>query len=378
MRYITVGSRALDYFGITRRPPKDFDLWVDSEDHCLEGDISIMPKEIMDLVPTENGYATPDAIYTIKLSHAAYDIFWQKTKNDILWLKEKGCKLIIELYTVLLEHWKGEHGDKDFLSLNKTKEDFFTDNVTYVYDHDYLHKLVAYPDRPIYERVLKDNHQVLVDKSKFEELPFETRVRMFREEITVIAAERWLINPHWSGKISWRKAYGLSLQKTVTALTKGWATEFILMNLEHFVKPDYNYFKYLMKTIEETKEMGIKVQDLNLFQGIADDSGLGLDYTLFLLSGGDTCEIGVWRDHLSYDENKEARDKYLEDLGYEHLEQEGGGEGGSEYCYGVFKLKGIIYKADYNYYSHYGHDYDSIKDSLQIVEAKEKTVTVYE
>ena len=31
-------------------------------------------------------------------------------------------------------------------SLNQTNEDFFDDSVKKVYDHDWLHELVAYPD----------------------------------------------------------------------------------------------------------------------------------------------------------------------------------------------------------------------------------------
>lgn len=257
MTSIIVGSTALAKFSLARGTPKDLDIWTDDESELIDKtDSHLIPREIIQLVPrlVERGgmkrWATPDAIYTIKMSHAEYQIKWQKTKLDILWLKAKGCKLIPELYEALKVHWVTVHGSKEFLSLNKTKDDFFNDNVTYVYPHDDLHELVAYPNRPIYERCLKDNQEVLIDKNKFFAMPFEDQVRMFREEISVIAAERWMINPTWKGKISWYRAYILSLEKTVTRLTKGWASEFILMNLEHFVKPKYEYFEHL---IEELK-----------------------------------------------------------------------------------------------------------------------------
>jgi hypothetical protein len=64
--------------------------------------------------------------------------------------------------------------------------------------------------------------------------------------------------------------------------------------------------------------------------------------------------------------------------GYEHLEQEGGGEGGGEHCYGVFKLRGKIYLAEYSYYSHNGHEYDCIASTLKEVAPVQKTITVYE
>lgn len=68
------------------------------------------------------------------------------------------------------------------------------------------------------------------------------------------------------------------------------------------------------------------------------------------------------------------KDKY----DYEWIEQDGGGEGGSEYCYGVFKLEGKFYKAEYSYYSYKGHDYDGISDTLVEVKPVEKTITVFE
>lgn len=39
---------------------------------------------------------------------------------------------------------------------------------------------------------------------------------------------------------------------------------------------------------------------------------------------------------------------------------------------------GKTYRAEYQYYSHHGHDYDSIEDCIKEVKAVEKMVTVYE
>lgn len=360
---IIVGSVALQSFGMQRREPFDIDYWTDQEDHSLNGDVSIIPSEILKLVPSDKGVATPDAIYTIKCSHATYDIHWDKTKLDILWLKSKGCEIIPDLYKALVEYWKKEHGNKEFLSLKQPKTKFFTDNVTYVYDHDYLHELVAYPNRPVYESVLKDGEEVLIDKDKFFMLPFEQQVRMFKEEVSVIACERFLINPRARGKVSWFKAYRMALRKTVTTLTKGWASEFIIMNLEEFVLPDYRYFKYLINTIEEIKFMSNNV-DMSVFELIYDncDCTGSLEECIGEMCNGDFYPNGC----------------DITNLGYEHLEQEGGGEGGSEYCYGTFKLKGKVYQAEYSYYSYHGYEYDGILDSLKEVVPVEKTIIVYE
>lgn len=60
----------------------------------------------------------------------------------------------------------------------------------------------------------------------------------------------------------------------------------------------------------------------------------------------------------------------------EHIEQEGGGEGGGEYCYTVLKLGNNFYKVEYNYYSHQGYDTDCA--ALYEVTPKQQTITVYE
>lgn len=252
---IIVGSTALEHFGLSRRKANDIDYWLSEGEAFPEGTDSVyIPEYILNLVPVEESnkvaYAVPDAIYTIKLSHLIYPIFFQKHKLDVLFLKAKGCKIIPELYEALKEYWKEIHGNKSFLSLNQNKEQFFTDNVDYRYDHDFLHQLVAYPNRPMYERCLKDGQEVLIDKDKFFSMPFEDQIRMFREEIAVISMERWLINPYWKGKISWYKAHMLSLEKTVTTLTKGYASYFLVENIEHFVKPDYSHVEHLMEVLE--------------------------------------------------------------------------------------------------------------------------------
>lgn len=79
-----------------------------------------------------------------------------------------------------------------------------------------------------------------------------------------------------------------------------------------------------------------------------------------------------------YSEYAEHMDKVLEEFGYEHLDQEGGGEGGAENCYGVFKLKGKIYKSEYGYRSYVGYYYDDILEDLREVQPVQKTITVYE
>jgi hypothetical protein len=373
---IVVGSKALQFFGITRREPKDTDLWVDDESILEEGtDGHVLPTEIMSMIPTVQGYAIPNAIYTIKCSHFGWDIHWEKTKYDILFLKSKyRPRLIPELYEALVEHWNKEHGDKSYLSLSQDKEDFFNDYVKYKYDHDYLHELVAYPNKPVYTKCLKDGNSVLTDKAKFGKMSFEAQVKMFREEIVVIACERWLVH---KPDIGWYKAYMLSLKKTITRLTKNWACDFIIQNLEYFVKPEFNMFEHILNNLEETSMSKV---DLAVFEELLEkggEEGSSLEAVVWSLCEGDFGEnIVSWEG--TYEDYKQKCNVLAEEFGYEHLDQEGGGEGGSEYCYGVFKLKGKVYRAEYSYYSYEGSDYSDILGTLKEVKPVQKTITVYE
>ena len=358
---IIVGSEALSYWGISRKEPLDLDYWTDEEFVKVPGeDWSTMPTEILELVEHCDGYATSNSLYTIKCSHFGWDIKWSKTKSDILWLKSKGCVLLPDLYEALLSHWKTVHNNKDYLSLGKSKKEFFTDHVKYEHDHDYLHELVAYPGKPMYTRVLKDNQEVLIDKNKFNNLPFYDKIRMFREEIAVIAIERWLVNIYWKGKISWYEAYMLSLKKTITTLTKNWATDFIVLNLEEFTQPRYSYFEHSIKTLK------IEGYDIMEGQQIVDE----------ILEIIQLEELGDY-----YDENfvlsEVLTENYQEVPGFKHITQDGGGEGGTEYCYSIFSWKDVTYKMEYSYYSYHGCDFDGAIDTIREVRPAEETITVW-
>lgn len=356
---VIVGSYAMGRWLDGARKPHDIDLWVDYPiTFSVEGhDVATIPIAILSLIPSVDGYATLDALYTIKASHLGWDINWQKHKSDILVMKREGAILLPELYNALLGHWKATHGDKDFLSLYKDKTEFFNDHVEYTHDHDYLHELVAHPETPIYLSCLKDGQDVAIDKSKWDMLSFENQVRMFKEEITVIACERWLLNKKTAGKIHWRQAYSYALRKTVTSLTKGWATEFIVLNMEHFVKPNYELFAHVFKTLREELNMATKVENnKELIEEIIEAyNSTGPKYPI-------ENEHDLFLDTPAFE-------------GFEELQQEGGGEGGAEYCFTVFKWKDKIYKITYSYASYEGYDFDY--SEVYEVQPKEKLITVY-
>jgi hypothetical protein len=186
--------------------------------------------------------ATPDESYTMKISHAYWDIngTWDKHAADIVFLSRKGAKFIPELHDILKPIWVDRY-TKNPISLDKTAKEFFDDHVVKKYVHDTVHQSVAYHERPWYESFLKDGSEVLTDNKKFWALPEASRIEAIREELYVIALERCLIPDNF--RRSPTSAYRWALRRTATSLFKNrWALE-LLLHLDELMRPDVDFVK---------------------------------------------------------------------------------------------------------------------------------------
>lgn len=105
-------------------------------------------------------------------------------------------------------------------NLMQSKDDFFNDAVTKKYDHDYLHELFAYYDKPLYTTLLRQSDLAWCDKSKWLKLSHEDQLKCISEEVQVIATERFLVPNDW--KYNSKLAYAKALQKVCTTLCSGW------------------------------------------------------------------------------------------------------------------------------------------------------------
>lgn len=99
------------------------------------------------------------------------------------------------------------------------------------------------------------------------------------------------------------------------------------------------------------------------------------------LSWNDERYDSLWKEYRNIRSKfeNEFTEKY--NIDYEHIEKVGGGEGDGESVYGVFRLGNEYFRADWQYYSHYGYsdDYDDNSHNLIYkVVPKERVVTVYE
>ena len=233
-----IGSTAIKHYFPDFREPKDIDYFTDDENS--KGDNFYHP------LLSEWAFgdlATIDELYTIKVSHSFWELkngSWNKHMFDILFLRDRGAQFIPELYSLLYKVWEDTHGKKK-ANLEQSPEDFFNKNVKRVYEHDSIHRSVAYYNEPMFNKILRDGHAVAVDKSKFENLSKKDKFKLIREEVFATALERRMIPSEYSE--NYRVAYSWALRKTIISFSKGWFPLYIVLNFKELRTPDHNYVK---------------------------------------------------------------------------------------------------------------------------------------
>jgi len=251
---VLIGSMAMKSYADLKNPPKDADYFSDHDKKDLDdhgtGRVEVFYDERLaqyawaqDADTGGTGVATLDELYTIKVSHAFWDLrnkSWSKHMSHMMDLKKAGATFIPELYEILYAVWKDLHGAKRANLEVENPEDFFTSTVVRKYDHDSLHASVAYYDRPLFESILRDGHAIAVSKKKFDDLPHDDKVKLVKEEIFATALERDLI-PDDSGR-NWRVAYQKHLKKLITSYSKGWFPLWVVLHFDEVCTNRVNYW----------------------------------------------------------------------------------------------------------------------------------------
>jgi len=180
--------------------------------------------------PSDLPVASLGALFAIKTSHR-YKKFnngpekFFKHFMDWHMLNALGVT-VPEMYKEFVKLRSKESYNYAHPKLNVTKQDFFKDDgLTYVYDHDWIHTIVALGDAPAYQSYVID--EVECSKEKFFEQPLDVRLNGVIEEACVLAIERALV-PHgiMTDKQSWLYAYA----KVATSITSGWFRKFAYDN----------------------------------------------------------------------------------------------------------------------------------------------------
>ncbi len=185
-----------------------------------------------------------DLLLTLKASHLFWDIQWEKHMFDAQFLIKKGAIIHWDLFLELYAFWNQEHGANKRSDLAMSAEDFFDNNLSCEYNHDWLHTLLA--ETPTYTKVLADGCEVEVSEEKFNKLSFEDKEALVREEVMVMAFERY------AGR-GYLGAYSTMLKKFIISHAPLWEAVFIIENYVALHKAKFDFIKHLNNKIDDYK-----------------------------------------------------------------------------------------------------------------------------
>jgi hypothetical protein len=252
---VTIGSTAIKHwYSDFKREPKDIDYAVeDSRKYKSSPQIEYLENPILYLEKYRKywveadgrTYLNPEALLTLKMSHLFWDINWAKHMFDTQFLLGKGLKYDEELFFDLVEFWKEYHPKVRRSNLVMSKEEFFTNAINYnEHEHDFLHTLIN--PTPMYTRLLKDGAEVELDENKFHMLSFEERMEVVREEVYIMAYERFK-NLHYI------MAFKKMLDKFIRSHAPVYMAIFAIENYIKLLKPKFNYIKQIEDGLQIAK-----------------------------------------------------------------------------------------------------------------------------
>ncbi len=249
MKRLIIGSSAIKhFFPDYHKEPHDIDYAVDVENvksQVIDGKrVEYLFNPIIFKYTTSNQiYASPEQILTLKMSHISWNVNFKKHMFDIQFLLDKGVKYNKEMYEELFNYWtevKGRKGKYRRSDLTLNSENFFDNGINS--DHDYLHTLIA--PIPAYIQILKDGCEVEPDEQKFFSIPYTEQIRVIEEEVMVMSYERFRDKQY-------RVGYEMMLELYVTGHAPIWQLMFIIENYKTLRKPSFNYYKKIEQKIYE-------------------------------------------------------------------------------------------------------------------------------
>lgn len=267
---LIVGSDALRNYCDINRTPRDIDI-MGTYDECMDF-IKSSPGELYKCYPINEGkkivafkgttifeaeiawegstaeefiqlekrnfgnskYASLNGLYALKMSHRFLrnSPAFLKTMKDIHLMRSLGITIHTE-YQAWYQRRKKETYYYEHPNLKKSKKDFFTDTIEYVYDHDSIHEAMKVFDKPAYHYYMKPGAEVQSSEELFFDLSNYMRLRGVLEESYVLALERSQIP--YGEKIPPKKSFEIALKKVCTSITSGWFRNFAWENYDEIL-----------------------------------------------------------------------------------------------------------------------------------------------
>ena len=219
---VLVGSRALDLYGITLKPTKDWDFLTESmivgdgvdslllsfeSTNKILFDLSLAHGKIIQ-TPFGEAILAPkavlfvmyrsmqDALFNHDIADIRIDYYCEVLKNLDKKMSdddyETSLGLTQEEFSSLVE----TRSKETTLRFQKQEEYFFTKEVPRLIEHDAIHSEIAYclgKKNPTFELLLEDNHQTKGSRQKYEALSKQDKISLVFEEVCVFTLERTLI-----------------------------------------------------------------------------------------------------------------------------------------------------------------------------------------
>jgi hypothetical protein len=238
-KFLVIGSVALSHWVDLNRPPGDIDIMSQN----LPFQPSPCPSKLL-LENTWFGSASEymlennkhdvfldlNFLFTLKVSHAAWDIKWEKTMFHIHLMKVAGAEIDHALLKMLRTHWEKVHSKKR-IKMDKMNDEFFVDAVNRKIDHDKLHEMVAHPNRPANELMRENLNSPLFSSKLWNDSAPENKMRCAVEETAVIAFERYF-DFGICRKSHLLQAVSKAFKNLVTTMTYGDFNVFLILNAQ--------------------------------------------------------------------------------------------------------------------------------------------------
>lgn len=240
---VLIGSRAIKYwYPDFPREPKDTDYIIgenETREKTKGYEFLINPILYKKYPKHLTHVCSPKHLTTLKASHLMWNLNWDKHMFDLQFLLKKGNKIDEELFWKLYDYWNEYHGKNKRSDLKMTKDEFFNNAVNYdTLEHDQTHTILN--PVPIYTKILKDGCDVELDEEKYKTLSHEDKMDLVREEVMVMAEERFK-------HLNFRVAYSKMLTKFIISHAPKFTLIDILTNYIELHRAPYNFIEKINK-----------------------------------------------------------------------------------------------------------------------------------
>ena len=176
-----------------------------------------------------NRELTANELYTLKVSHAIYDINWRKHMSDIRFLQIKGCKIEPEFLNDLRKFWLTIHTSKTYTrqDFNKPEAVFFKDKVHRQVPHDELHLRIN--NTPAYCEIVDGV------------CPVEAKFTASTNKDNIVLEEAYVIGIERFANTNYRDAYLKAQQILVTRLHPVFIADYVIENWYKFYTAPLQY-----------------------------------------------------------------------------------------------------------------------------------------